>query len=394
MRFQSYFNTAVQLINAYDGSMPLAHYLKQYFSQHKKHGSKDRKYITHLCYCYYRLGHALKGLPVEERARVALFICNESISEWVVLFNEDWTGQHNSSLNERVKFIQSVHPFAIADIFPWQDELSGEINTTNFAISHLAQPDLFLRARPGRRDIVVKKLKDQNIQFNEVGGNAVALPNTSKIDSVIELNKEAVVQDYSSQQIQQFFDAVKADHNNSGQPIKIWDCCAASGGKSILAYDSFKNIQLTVSDIRHSIIHNLQQRFKEAGIQKYKSFVADLTSSPAPYALHLQPFDLIICDAPCSGSGTWGRTPEQLYFFSNEKIDHYASLQQKITHAVVPYIKEGGYFLYVTCSVFKKENEAAVDSIQQLNRLNLISKQLLTGYDKKADTMFAALFKK
>ena len=54
MRFQSYFNTAISLIKTYDGSIPLQHFLKQHFSQHKKHGSKDRKFITHLCYCYYR----------------------------------------------------------------------------------------------------------------------------------------------------------------------------------------------------------------------------------------------------------------------------------------------------------------------------------------------------
>ena len=65
MRFQSYYNTAVYLIKAYDGSMPLVHFLKQYFAANKKHGSKDRKFIAHLCYVYYRLGHSLKPISIE-----------------------------------------------------------------------------------------------------------------------------------------------------------------------------------------------------------------------------------------------------------------------------------------------------------------------------------------
>ena len=162
MRFQSYFNTAVKLINAYGGSVPLAHYLKQYFTQHKKHGSKDRKYIAHLCYCYYRLGYALKGLPVVERLKAALFICNESIEEWTILFNEEWLAHHTPLLNERIQFIQSIYPFGIKDIFPWQVQLSEGIDNTAFAASHLIQPDLFLRVRPGKKNAVVQKLQQQN----------------------------------------------------------------------------------------------------------------------------------------------------------------------------------------------------------------------------------------
>ena len=48
--------------------------------------------------------------------------------------------------------------------------------------------------------------------------------------------------------------------------------------------------------------------------------------------------------------------------------------------------------MYITCSVFKKENEEVVDFIQQQHGLKLQEKKLLKGYDEKADTLFAALF--
>jgi 16S rRNA (cytosine967-C5)-methyltransferase len=51
-------------------------------------------------------------------------------------------------------------------------------------------------------------------------------------------------------------------------------------------------------------------------------------------------FELIICDAPCTGSGTWSRTPEQLYFFDEKKIEQYALLQKKIVSTIIPRLKE------------------------------------------------------
>lgn len=159
-----------------------------------------------------------------------------------------------------------------------------------------------------------------------------------------------------------------------------------------MTYDLFPAVELTVSDIRNSILANLEARFAEAGIKKYNSFVADLSDSS--FVSHYSGYDLLIADVPCSGSGTWGRTPEQLVFFPEAKTDEYASLQKKIAWNVIPYIKKGGYFLYITCSVFRKENEEVVEYIKKNPELELTEMKVLKGYDVKADTMFAALFRK
>jgi 16S rRNA (cytosine967-C5)-methyltransferase len=205
----------------------------------------------------------------------------------------------------------------------------------------------------------------------------------------LNIDEEVIVQDYSSQRIQEFLQLI----TYNSKYITLWDCCAASGGKSIIAKDVLKNIDLTVSDVRSSILQNLKQRFSKAGIQKYHSFVADLTNAQS--LIVNRQFDLIICDVPCSGSGTWSRTPEQLYFFDDKKIQEFNSLQTKIVSNTIPHLKEEGYFLYITCSVFAKENEAVVEFIhQKFPSLELIKQEVLIGYDKKADTMFAALFKK
>ena len=137
----------------------------------------------------------------------------------------------------------------------------------------------------------------------------------------------------------------------------------------------------------------LKKRFTEAGIRHYQSFVADVTNATnLKKAIGLQQFDLIICDAPCSGSGTWGRTPEQLLYFKKNEIINYSNLQKKIAINAVPYLATKGYFLYITCSAFKKENENVVAFILQQSNLKLVNQVLLKGYEDRADTMFAALF--
>ena len=152
------------------------------------------------------------------------------------------------------------------------------------------------------------------------------------------------------------------------------------------------------------IFGNLKKRFERAGIKKYKSFVADLARNQSKGTLQRSPwgpseelatgnYDLIIADVPCTGSGTWGRTPEQLFYFDDKKIDEYASIQKKIVSNAIRHLNRDGYLLYITCSVFKKENEENARYLQEKFNLELVRQETLKGYDKKADTLFAALLK-
>lgn len=391
MRYQSYFNTAVSLIRAYDGSVPLVHFLKKYFAEHKKHGSRDRKLISHLCYGYYRLGHAVKALETAERLKISLFLCNETAGDWAALFEEDWLSAWLPTIPEKIQWLQKKYPaFTVDAIFPWAAALSEGIDQEAFILSHLIQPDLFLRVRPGQEKQVLNKLREQRIGFSQLSDSCLALANTTKVDTVLEIDKEVVIQDYSSQQVARFLSLTK--HDSPLTQTTVWDCCAASGGKSLLACDVLPGIELTVSDIRPSILRNLKERFDRAGIRNYRSFVADLAHSPL--TTHHSPFHMVLCDAPCSGSGTWGRTPEQLCFFTEEKIAVYADLQRKILSNVLPQVAKGGYLLYITCSVFRQENEEQVRFILQQDGFELVKMELLKGYAVKADSMFAALVRK
>lgn len=388
-RYIQYANTALA---GYNGSLPLHHYLKQFFAADKKYGSKDRRFISHLCYCYFRTGHALLQLPVEERLKVSLFLCSEQLEGWQSLFAADWVAAHTPDVDQRIRFVQQqgIH-CEVTALFPWLEQCSSDIEATAFALSHLVQPDVFLRIRPGKEKRVLQVLDENNIGYTRPQADCIALPPASKADQLLQLNKDVVVQDLSSQRV----GALLQQGYKKGTK-SVWDCCAASGGKSILVFDLLPDIQLTVSDVRASIIHNLKQRFVEAGIRNYHSFVADLSGKEGlqRVAVPAQGFDLVVCDAPCSGSGTWGRTPEQLAFFTAVEIDRYAALQRQIVTTAAAALAKDGVFLYITCSVFRKENEEQLAYMQEHLRLKPFAAGLLKGYHEKADTMYAALFTK
>lgn len=408
-RFFSYLNTAKEILSVYKGEEPFASFVKKYFTQHKKFGSKDRKQISHLCYCYFRLGKAAPPPPeggikrisfdINDRILIGLFLCSSESNETLKALKPEWNENVFLSLEQKCSILnlacqQAGVQYSTLNIFPWLDELSEGIDHDKFSESFLIQPDLFIRIRPHYAESVLLKLDKTGVEYEFISPFTVRLPNSFKTEQVFDINKEIVIQDYSSQQISHL---LPVDH---GKPVSVWDCCAASGGKSIMAYDVNPNIELTVSDIRESILINLKKRFAEASIKKYKSLVADL-SSHLPFTRHSgqgeghhSPFDLIIFDAPCSGSGTWSRTPEQLFYFNQEKIEQFSNLQKKIASNVIPQLKSGGHLLYITCSVFKRENEEIIEFIKSKFNLDLVRMEVLKGYDKKADTLFAALLQK
>lgn len=384
MRSQSYLNTAQRIIQTYDASIPLASWLKQFFRTDKKFGSRDRKEIAHACYCFYRLGYAFGERSIEDRILVGLFVCSEQTNTILEEQRPDWARAVGLPLKQKLSMV--LPDDEVNRIFPFNDALSHEIELRPFCLSFLIQPDLYLRTRPGKKEKLLRQLEGASVPFVLRNDACIALPNQTKVDAIIHLDEDAVVQDYNSQRIVEVFDQVQLPVTSQ---VSVWDCCAASGGKSISFHDRFPNSHLTVSDVRETILINLHKRFKKAGITSYDHFVADVSS---PSFSIQKKFDVVICDVPCSGSGTWSRTPEQLQFFRNERIGSYAELQKRMVTNAAKAVKKNGYLLYITCSVFEMENEGVVQYIRQSLPVQLISMQYFRGYDKKADTLFAALF--
>ena len=371
-----------QVLDSYDGVLPLHRFLFAYFKQHKQMGSSDRRWASRYIYSFFRLGKALSKIDKLKRLAVADFLCHDTTSLVIAHYLPDVEPSIALPLGDKIELIKKVYQsFKLEEVFSFDAPISDGIDKEEFLKSFFIQPDLFIRVKETHIQAIINQLNANGVNFKEVADTTLALPNGTKLEQVINDARLYQIQDFSSQKTGEFFEPNKYDY--------WWDCCAASGGKSILLHSLQPHIELLVSDVRENSLINLQERFQLAGIKKYHSKVIDLLQKN-DQILHHYEFDGILLDAPCSGAGTWGRTPEMLNFFEKYKIENYVKLQKAIGANVVKYLKPGKPLIYMTCSVFKAENEDVVNYLVENFDLKLERMELIKGYNDKADSMFVA----
>lgn len=382
MKAINQLKTFQRILEEYPADTPLGKFLPCFYRQNKQMGSTDRRVAGRLIYNYFRLGRALPYLPPDERLMVAEFLCNSQTNSFLQHFKPEWAACVSFSVDDKINLVRSVYPdFKLEDVFPWVNELSDGIDRNAFLKSFFVQPDLYIRVHKGFEIQIKAELAKADIAFKDEGNGCLSMPNGTRLDNIFQKQHWFEVQDYSSQQTAQFFKPNKWD--------SWWDACAASGGKSLLLHSLQPDIKLVVSDIRESILANLDERFQQAGLRKYQKKLLDLTENNEQFLYNYE-FDGIILDAPCSGSGTWGRTPEMISQFDEHRIDFFKRLQRSIIPNVAKHLKPGAALIYITCSAFKAENEDAVDFMVKNLGLELEEMHVLKGYERKADTMFVA----
>ena len=105
MRYQSYLNTSKKIIELYKGEEPLASFLKKFFAANKKYGSKDRKYISSLCYAYFRLGKAATTGSIEDDILTGLFLSEAAHNDIINFFKPEWNEWISKTIEEKIAFI-------------------------------------------------------------------------------------------------------------------------------------------------------------------------------------------------------------------------------------------------------------------------------------------------
>ncbi|SKB88741.1 16S rRNA (cytosine967-C5)-methyltransferase [Parapedobacter luteus] len=383
-RINQQIRTVERLLLAYqqeEKGTPLARFLTGFYKRNPQMGSKDRRMASRLAYHYFRIGHAARQSEFSLQLAIAEFLCSADSAVAELLLPALYPAIQ-APLEEKIALLETHTPFRLVDVFPFLNQLSSGIDPHRFLLSLFEQPDLFLRLRPRYAADVIGALENAGIDFRRIGDFTVALPNGTALARVPGLAGKYEVQDYSSQRTGGFFKASRGE--------SWWDACAGAGGKSLLLLDNCPGVQLLVSDIRSSILRNLDERFQAAGIRSYRQKIIDLTKGDTAAVLGKEQFDGIILDVPCSGSGTWGRTPEMITAFQAGTIQRFGALQQQIAGQAVKHLKPGKPLIYITCSVFAAENEEVVRYLQQHHRLHLEHMETLQGYDHRADSMFVA----
>lgn len=374
--------TVERLLQEYVGEkgVPLARFLTAFYKRNRQMGSKDRRMASRLAYHYFRLGAAARQEELTIRLAMADFLCSDDSAVAAVILPEFYD-RIRADLSEKISLLEANTTFRLDDVFPFRQFLSAGIDRDAFVKSLFVQPNLYIRLRPAYRDEVIVALDGAQVDYRTVDTYTLALPNGTALDRIAGLTGRYEVQDYSSQQTGMYFHAADGE--------QWWDACAGAGGKSLLLLDQSPGVNLLVSDTRRSILRNLDERFERAGIKSYRQKVVDLTKD-STVVMGDEQFDGIILDAPCTGSGTWGRTPEMLSAFDSGSISRFAAVQRQLAAQAIKHLKPGKPLIYITCSVFADENEGVVSYLQETHGLHVQQTALLHGYRHKADGMFVA----
>ncbi|SEK83855.1 RsmB/NOP family class I SAM-dependent RNA methyltransferase [Pacificibacter marinus] len=165
--------------------------------------------------------------------------------------------------------------------------------------------------------------------------------------------------------------------------MHVLDYCAGGGGKS-LAMAAKADLSITAHDIDPARMQDIAPRASRAGVQIKTARMNDLEAN----------YDLVLCDAPCSGSGSWARAPQAKWLLQDTRLQDLTQLQAHILDESVPRVRSGGSLVYATCSLFAVENTDQVAAfLTRHPEFSLKMDRLITPLDG-GDGFYVAVFTK
>ncbi|MBD3765973.1 MAG: RsmB/NOP family class I SAM-dependent RNA methyltransferase, partial [Rhodobacterales bacterium] len=130
--------------------------------------------------------------------------------------------------------------------------------------------------------------------------------------------------------------------------MRVLDYCAGGGGKA-LAMGARAGLRLDAHDADRRRMADLPARAARAGLRVRQLATADLPARG--------PWDLVLADAPCSGSGSWRRSPEGKWALTPARLDQLCRTQAQVLDAAARLVAPGGVLAYATCSLLQAEND-------------------------------------
>lgn len=282
--------------------------------------------------------------------------------------NQSWAknltnGVLRNFLRNKTEIIGALTKAHVRDAFPehlheritsdWHEHAQAIFQASN------KKPPLTLRINQQitTRSRYEETLKEQSIDYvltpdSELG---VILNNPVSVAQIPGFSDGQVsVQDESAQLL------VSALALSSGQ--RVLDGCAAPGGKTCLMLESQPDLACMVAIDLSSRITTIEQNLTRLKLNA-TVIAADLLDTDAWW--DGQQFDRIVLDVPCSGSGVIRRHPDIKHRRRPSDIEKFAEQQLAMMNSVWHLLKPGGKLVYVTCSIFKAENDQVIEKFIQ-----------------------------
>ena len=350
MKDEARLQTVIELADTlFSFEQPADNTINLYFRNHRYIGSRDRRYIADLIWQVLRHYGRLSSLVNEEltgRAAVSMLLRFHN-KDLLTLFNGEQYAPAPLSEKEKA-FLEKLPEAMPAANSECPDWLENRLDPADIeAMTVPALTDLRVNTLKTDRNEVLKQLETDGIKVTKTPFSPWGIRLAERVnitahplfqDGLIE------VQDEGSQLVSLLSQA------QEGRTVIDW--CAGAGGKT-LALSAMMNAKGTLyaADGFPKRLKDLPERACRAGA-KNVILLNDYKD--------LKSYDLILIDAPCTGTGTWRRSPDARWRITSQQSAGIVKTQSEIMDNAAPHVKKGGRLFYITCSLDKAENEAQV----------------------------------
>jgi len=327
------------IVSARDDGPPADTIVSRYFKQRRYAGSKDRRAVRELVFRGIRRSAARP----ESGRPVILGLCAEQ-PELLELFGQPRGPEAGAAADEA-----APAAFVPSWLVP---ELSSLVGEDEWA-ALLERAPLDLRVNASRTT-----LQDMIGQFDGATATPLSpwglrLPADSRVDDHPAFAAGLVeVQDEGSQLIALACQSVDGE--------RILDLCCGAGGKALALAAAAPRAAILGTDSNRARLSKLGPRAQRAG-----AVIETRLLSPPRELEELADWrasvDVVLVDAPCSGSGTWRRNPEGRWRLTPERLDRVVELQQHLLDIAAEMVKPGGRLVYAVCSLLSREGAGQID---------------------------------
>ncbi|MER8833358.1 RsmB/NOP family class I SAM-dependent RNA methyltransferase [Mesorhizobium sp. M0909] len=352
---------------------PVADALKDWGLSHRFAGGGDRAAIGNIVYDALRRKRSAGWLLGEDTPRAIGF--GALLLEW---------GQTAQSLNEVLegdKFapplltadelttlggrrLADAPPAVRADIPDWCMPLFERAFGTSWVEEGAAlatRPPLDLRVNTLKADRgkVLAELAETGAKPARIAPHGIRIPPIEGDGRHPNVQAEPAfqkgwfeVQDEGSQ--------IAAELAGAEPGMQVLDFCAGAGGKTLALSAAMDNRgQIFAHDAEKARLAPIFDR-----IRRSENRNVQIVTRPAELAPLGRHMDIVLIDAPCTGSGTWRRRPDAKWRLTQRQLDARKGEQETILDAASDFVKPGGLLVYITCSVFDEENGDQVSAFR------------------------------
>ena len=356
---------------------PAAEALKDWGLSHRFAGAGDRAAIGNIVYDVLRERYSLEwrmdsddphdtvfgallaegGLCIDELAHTLEGdrFAPEKLSETC---RQNW---QKRKLADAPDYIQGNLP-------QWCVPLFGDIFASRWleeAAALAQRPPLDLRVNllKTKPEKVLRELAGTNVSSIPWYSEALRIPPIEKLKRHPNVQAEPAFQK-GLFEVQDLGSQIVARLAGAKAGMQVLDYCAGAGGKTLaMASDMENRGQIHCYDAEKARLAPIFDRLRRAGVRNVQPHVniKDLEQLKGQ-------MDLVLLDAPCTGTGTWRRRPDAKWRLTDGQLERRVGEQKTVLNATMPYLKKGGHLVYITCSLLSSENDRQIAAFLKENR--------------------------